>query len=115
MSVEKVFYPFECRLEKSQRQKRKLVREREDKMKTLRCLVIVVVGVCFAAMVYSAEKEITIPVEKRGINPQPEPPAKSITLPLGTKVEKMERALNPRTSEGRLWRSRVFHEAAATL
>ena len=57
-------------------------------MKTLRCLVIVVVGICFAAMVYSAEKEITIPVEKRGINPQPEPPAKSITLPLGTKVEK---------------------------
>jgi len=47
-------------------------------MKTLKCLVIVVVGICFAAMVYPAW----------AINPQPEPPAKSITLPLGTKVEK---------------------------
>ena len=79
MSTEKIFYPFECRSEKSKRQKRKLVREREDKMKTLRCLVIVVLGICFAAMVYPAW----------AINPQPEPPAKSIILPLGTKVEKV--------------------------
>lgn len=54
-------------------------REEEEEMKTLRCLVIVIVGICFAAMVYPAW----------AINPQPEPPAKSITLPLGTKVEKV--------------------------
>ena len=83
-------------------------------MKTLKCLAIVVLGICFAAMAYSTEKQIITPseikginpqpeppverkginpqpeppAEKRGINPQPEPPAKSITLPLGTKVEK---------------------------
>jgi hypothetical protein len=58
----------------------KLKLERREKMKTLRSLMIILMGMFFATC-------FVLPVG--AFNPQPEPPAKPITLPVNT-PEKMK-------------------------